>query len=155
LWPQRIAFNAIPQVGEVLATGATRGEWETERQTRRLLDLPDLPIIVNAVRIPVFYGLGLFVNVETERPIDRESGLDVLRQAPAIFLHEGESATASTPALAEAVGSEATHVGRVREDPTVPCGLSLWVAFDGLRAAGAVNAVQIAECLIAEIESRR
>lgn len=155
LWPQRIAFNVISQVGEVLTNGATGAEWEAERQTRRLLDLPDLPVTISVVRIPVFYGLGLVVNVETEQPIDSESARDVLRQAPGVLLHEGASGAASAPALAEAVGTEATHVGRVREDPTVPYGLSLWVAFDGVRAGGAINAVQIGECLLREIESRR
>jgi len=148
LWPQRIAFNVHSQVGDVIATGATNVEWEIEQQTRRLLDLPDLPIIVSVVRIPTLFGQGFVVNAETEQPLDPEAISLVLRQAPGIFLHEGPGEGAAAPALAEAVGSEATHVGRVRADPTAPYGISFWVAFDGQRKGMVVNAVQIAESLL-------
>jgi len=148
LWPQRIAFNVHSQVGDVIATGATDAEWDVEQQTRRLLDLPDLPIAVAAVRIPTLFGQGFLVNVETENPIDAESALEVLRQAPGILLHEGAGEGAAAPALAEAVASEATHVGRLRTDPTVPYGIAFWVAFDAQRKGTVGNAVQIAETLL-------
>jgi len=148
LWPQRIAFNVHSQVGDLVATGGTDEEWAVEQQTRRLLDLPDLPIAVAAVRIPTLFGQGFLVHVETENPIDAEAVRDALREAPGILLHEGAGEGAAAPSLAEAVGSEATHVGRVRTDPTVPYGVSLWVAFDAQRKGSVGNAVQIAESLL-------
>ena len=154
LWPVRIAFNLIPQVGDLGGTGATEREWQVQRQLRRILDLPDLPISVHVIRVPTFYGQGLVVSVETDDPIDTEMALQLFREAPGLFLHEGEREASNYPTLSDAVGSEATHVGRVREDPTVPCGLSFWLAIDGLRKGTTVNAVQIAECVVRELAKR-
>ncbi len=148
LWPQRIAFNLLPAVGELSATGASEREWQIQRQLRLVLDLPDLPIATHVVRVPTFYGHAMTVDAETDEPIDGESAAAVLRAAPGVHLHAGEASAASLPTLSEAVGSAATHVGRVREDPTVPCGLSLWLAVDGLRKGTTVNAAQIAECVL-------
>lgn len=154
LWQSRIAFNLIPQVGEFGGTGATDREWQVQRQLRRILDLPDLPVSVHAIRVPTFYGHGIVVDVETEEPVDTELALQLFRAAPGLLLHEGEREAANYPTLSEAVGSEATHIGRVREDPTVPCGLSFWLAIDGLRKGTTVNAAQIAECVARELRRR-
>ncbi len=144
VFPHRIAFNLIPQCGEFVSGGRTRGEWLIESQSRRVLALPDLPIAVTAVSVPTFFGQAAAVSIETERPFDAESARELLRQAPGVLLHEEKGFT-SYPTLVEVVGSDATHVGRVRDDPTVPYGVTLWVTIDGLRKGGAVNAVQIAE----------
>lgn len=144
VFPQRIAFNLIPQVGDFVSGGRTRGEWLVESQTRRVLDLPDLPIAVTSVCVPTFYGQAYVVHVETERPLDAVAAAAALRNAPGILLVDA-SLGAEYPTLADTMGSEATHVGRVRDDPTVPYGLALWVVVDGLRKGGAVTAVQIAE----------
>jgi aspartate-semialdehyde dehydrogenase len=144
VFPQRIAFNLIPQVGDFVSGGRTRGEWLIESQVRHLLALPDLPIAVSAVSVPTFFGQACVVNVETERPLEAAAARALLRQAPGVLLaeeHDGDS----YPTLADVIGSEATHVGRVRDDPTVPYGLALWIVIDGLRKGAAVNAVQIAE----------
>ena len=147
VFPQRIAFNLIPQVGDFVSGGRTRGEWLLESQIRRLLDLPDLPITVTSVYVPVFFGQTCSVNVETERPLDAAAARQLLRQAPGLLVAEGDD---GYPTLADVVGSEATHVGRVRDDPTVPFGLAAWTAIDGLRKGAAVNAVQIAELALRE-----
>lgn len=141
IFPHRIAFNLIPQVGDFAAGGRTRAEWEIERQTRQLLALADLPMIVSCVQVPTFYGQAYAVLVETERPLDLEGARALLRAAPGVLL-AGEDAY---PTLGDVIGSDATHVGRLRDDPTVPHGLALWVVIDGLRKGGATNAVQIAE----------
>lgn len=144
VFPQRIAFNLIPQVGDFVSGGRTRGEWLIESQLRRVLELPDLPITVAAVSVPTFFGQACAVHIETERPFDAEAARALLREAPGLLLAE-ENGADSYPTLSDVIGSEATHVGRVRDDPTVPYGLALWVAIDGLRKGAAVNAVQIAE----------
>src|SRR5690606_10709248 len=120
----------------------------------RVLDLPDLPVAVHAIRVPTFYGYGIVVDVETEEPIDTEAALELFGSAPGLLLHRGERDSANYPTLSDAVGSEATHIGRVREDATVPCGLSFWLAIDGLRKGTTVDAVQIAECVARELRRR-
>jgi aspartate-semialdehyde dehydrogenase len=146
VFPHRVAFNLIPRVGDELPGGRVRGEWDLEVQTRAVLGLPDLPLAVMSVQVPTFYGQGYAVSVETERPLDATAASDLLRAAPGVLLVEDSIG----PTLADVVGSEATQVGRLRDDPTVPYGLALWVTIDGLRKGAAVNAVQIAERALRE-----
>jgi aspartate-semialdehyde dehydrogenase len=141
IFPHRVAFNLIPQVDVFAAGGRTRAEWEIERQTRQLLGHADLPLVVTCVQVPTFYGQAYSVLVETERPIDLEGARAILRAAPGVLLADEDA----YPTLSDVIGSDATHVGRLREDPTVPHGFVLWVVIDGLRKGGATNAVQIAE----------
>jgi aspartate-semialdehyde dehydrogenase len=147
VFPQRMAFNLIPRVGDLLTAGKALGEWQIESQTRRLLALPDLPISVTSVRVPTFHGLGYTVNIETEAALDAAAAREVLRTSPGILLADEES-TSPYPTLVDALEIDATCVGRVRDDPTVPCGLNLWATIDGSRKGGAVNAVQIAELVV-------
>jgi aspartate-semialdehyde dehydrogenase len=147
VFPQRLAFNVIPQVGDFVSGGRTRGEWLLESHLRRVLDLPDLPIAATSVYVPAFFGQACAVQVETERPLDAAAARTLLRQAPGLLLTEGAD---DYPTLGDIIGSEATHVGRVRDDPTVPFGLALWLAIDGLRKGSAVNAVHIAERALRE-----
>lgn len=146
VFPRRLAFNLIPQVGDFAHGGRTRGEWELERQTRELLSLADLPLLVTAVHVPTFYGQAYSVQVETERALDADAARALLREAPGLVLAD----EADYPTLADVIGSDATHVGRLRDDPTVPYGLALWVAVDGIRKGAATNAVQIAELALRE-----
>jgi aspartate-semialdehyde dehydrogenase len=147
VFPQRIAFNLIPAVGDFLAGGRTRAEWLIESQLRHVLELPDLPITVTSVLTPTFFGQVCAAHVETEGPLDAVAATALLRHAPGLLLSDEPPAY---PTLAEVIGSEATHVGRVRDDLTVPYGLALWIAIDGLRKGAAVNAVQIAERALRE-----
>lgn len=141
VFPHRVAFNLIPHVGAPLVGGRTTAEWAVEVQARALLDLPDLPILVTSVSVPTFYGSAYLVQVETEQPLDSATARDLLRSAPGVLLSE----EGGYPTLVDVIGSEATLVGRVRDDHTVESGVVLWAAIDGLRKGGAVNAVQIAE----------
>jgi aspartate-semialdehyde dehydrogenase len=95
----------------------------------------------------VFHGQGYAVNVETEQALDAAAARDLLRGAPGIVLLD-DASSLTYPTLIDAMEGDATYVGRVRDDPTVPSGLHLWIAIDGARKGGAVNAVQIAELLI-------
>lgn len=147
VFPHRLAFNLIAQSGEFLPGGRTRGEWLVESHTRAALGLPDLPIAVTSVSVPVFFGHAAAVSIETERPLDADAATALLRQSPGVLLHDARGSE-SYPTLADVTESDATHVGRVRDDPTVPFGLALWIAIDTLRKGGVVNAVQIAERVI-------
>jgi aspartate-semialdehyde dehydrogenase len=99
------------------------------------------------VRVPVFIGHSEAVSIEFEEPITADEARDVLRNAPGcLVIDKHENGGYVTPY--EAAGEDATYISRVREDPTIDNGLMLWVVSDNLRKGAALNAVQIAECLI-------
>jgi aspartate-semialdehyde dehydrogenase len=148
VFPCRVAFNLIPQTGQLLNLGRTLGEWQVTFQTRRLLDLPDLSMTVTSVQVPTFYGHGYAVNLETQSAFDAASAVALLRQAPGILLVDDLLAATVYPTLIDAVEHQAICVGRVRDDASVACGLDLWVTVDGTRKGSATNAVQIAEILV-------
>ena len=143
---RRLAFNCVPQVGALEPGGSTTHELLVVEEFRKVLDLPGLGMSVTAVRVPIFFGSAFSVNVETESPLPAAEATTILRQAPGILLHDEPGASYPTPA--EVAGSDATHVGRVRDDPSAePPGLMLWIALDNVRKGTALNAVQIAEIL--------
>jgi len=99
------------------------------------------------VRVPVFVGHSEAVNVELESPLSAEEARAILDEAPGVVVVDRREAGGYiTPT--EAAGEYAVFVSRIREDPTVPHGLNLWVVSDNLRKGAALNAVQIAECLV-------
>jgi aspartate-semialdehyde dehydrogenase len=146
VFPQRIAFNVIPQVGELLAGGASRDEQLTVTAVRRLLNDPALILHVTRVRTPIFFGTALSVNIETAEKLSAADAREVLRAAPGIVLLDELDGTAY-PTPADAVGQDATQVGRIREDEFANA-IDLWIAIDNVRKGSAVNAVEIAELLI-------
>lgn len=146
VFPRRIAFNVIPQIGEALAGGISSHEQQTRTALRRLLDAPDLPVSVTRVRVPLFFGSGLAVNVETEARLTAAHARDVLHTAPGVLLQD-ELVAGEYPTPTDVVEQDATFVGRIREDEATNV-LDLWLAIDNLRKGSAVNAVQIAELLI-------
>jgi aspartate-semialdehyde dehydrogenase len=142
---KQIAFNVIPHIDEFMEDGATREEWKMRVETQKILD-PDVQVTATCVRVPVFVGHSEAINIEFEREISAEQAQEILREAPGIMLvDKREDGGYVTPV--EAVGEYATYVSRVREDPTVAYGLSLWCVSDNLRKGAALNAVQIAELL--------
>jgi aspartate-semialdehyde dehydrogenase len=145
---KQIAFNVIPHCDIFMNDGATKEEWKMAVETRKILD-PDIAVTATCVRVPVFIGHGEAINVEFERPLGEEKARAALRQAPGITVvdHRADEGYV-TPA--EAAGEDAVYVSRIRRDPTVPHGLSLWVVADNLRKGAALNAVQIAELLVKE-----
>jgi len=145
---RRIAFNCVPQVGAVEPGGATTHELMVTEETRKVLGDPSLALQVTAVRVPVFFGSAMSVLVETKEPLDAAAANEMLRAARGIMLHDAPGDPYPTPA--EVVGSEATHVGRIRDDPSSPQGIVLWVAFDNIRKGAALNAVETAEILVRE-----
>ena len=146
VFPQRIAFNMLPQVGEFLAGGASREERYTASALRRLLQAPALPVSVTRVRAPIFYGTVLVMNVETEHELTAAAAREILSTAPGVLVHD-DVAKCEYPTPANTVGQDATWVGRIRADESVNV-LDLCIAIDNIRKGAAVNAVQIAELLI-------
>jgi len=142
---KQIAFNVIPHIDSFLDDGSTKEEWKMVVETKKILD-PRIKVTATCVRVPVFVGHSEAVNVEFEDEISAAQAQEILREAPGIMLvDKREPGGYVTPV--ECVGDYATFVSRVREDPTVENGLSLWVVSDNLRKGAALNAVQIAELL--------
>ena len=145
VYPKQIAFNVIPQVDVFLEDGATKEEWKMVVETKKILD-PKIKLTATCVRVPVFVGHSEAVNVEFENEISADEAREILREAPGVLVvDKRENGGYVTPV--ECVGDYATYVSRIREDPTVENGLSLWVVSDNLRKGAALNAVQIAELL--------
>jgi aspartate-semialdehyde dehydrogenase len=146
IYPKRIAFNVIPQGGSWLDSGYTTEEWKMMVETQKILD-PDIQLTCTVVRVPVFIGHSESVNIEFEKPITAEKARNILREAPGVLVvDKREDGGYVTPV--ECAGEDATYVSRIRKDPTVEHGLNMWVVSDNLRKGAALNAVQIAECLI-------
>jgi aspartate-semialdehyde dehydrogenase len=150
VFPRRIAFNCIPQVDAFLEDGSTKEEAKVIAETRRVLHADDLPVAVTCVRVPTFYGHAVALTVETEAKLDAADARELLRAAPGIILCDA-STDIPYPTPADVGGTDAVYVGRVRQDPSHPHGLQLWVAADNVRKGAALNAVQIAELLTREL----
>jgi len=143
---KQIAFNVIPHIDVFLDSGLTKEEWKMAVETQKILD-PDIQLTATCVRVPVFIGHSEAVTIEFERPITAEAARNALRAAPGVLVvDKREDGGYATPL--ECAGEDATYVSRIRKDPTVEHGLSLWIVADNLRKGAATNAVQIAEALI-------
>jgi aspartate-semialdehyde dehydrogenase len=142
---KQIAFNVIPHIDVFLDDGSTKEEWKMVVETKKILD-PKIKLTATCVRVPVFVGHSEAVNIEFENEISADEARDILREAPGVMVVDKREAGGYVTPV-EAVGDYATYVSRIREDPTVENGLSIWVVSDNLRKGAALNAVQIAELL--------
>jgi len=142
---KQIAFNVIPHIDVFLDDGSTKEEWKMVVETKKILD-PAIRLSVTCVRVPVFVGHSEAVNIEFENELSADQAREILREAPGVMVvDKRENGGYVTPV--EAVGDYATYVSRIRDDPTLENGLSLWIVSDNLRKGAALNAVQIAELL--------
>ena len=145
---KQIAFNVIPHIDRFMDDGSTKEEWKMAVETRKILD-PDIRVMATCVRVPVFIGHAEAVHVEFAEPVSVGEARAVLRAAPGVVvLDEREDGGYVTPL--EAQGEDATFVSRIRRDATVEHGLAFWCVSDNLRKGAALNAVQIAETVVAQ-----
>ncbi|MGA7810213.1 aspartate-semialdehyde dehydrogenase [Bradyrhizobium sp.] len=145
-FPKRIAFNVIPEIDVFMEDGYTKEEWKMMMETKKILD-PKIKLTATCVRVPVFVGHSEAVTIEFENPISPDEARNILRNAPGcLVIDKHEPGGYVTPY--EAAGEDATYISRIRADPTVDNGLVLWCVSDNLRKGAALNAIQIAECLI-------
>ncbi|QNT77682.1 aspartate-semialdehyde dehydrogenase [Entomobacter blattae] len=144
---KQIAFNCIPHIDRFMEDGFTKEEWKMMVETKKILD-PDISVSATCVRVPVFIGHGESVNVEFEDPVDLALARKTLNASPGVILHDKREDGGYVTPL-ECVGEDASYVSRLRVDPTVKNGLSFWCVSDNLRKGAALNAIQIAEALIA------
>jgi len=145
-FPKRIAFNVIPQCDSFMEDGYTREEWKMVVEIKKILD-PKIKLTATCVRVPVFISHSEAVNIEFADPITPDEAREILRNAPGcLVIDSHEPGGYVTPY--EAAGEDATYISRIREDATVENGLAMWIVSDNLRKGAALNAIQIAECLI-------
>lgn len=145
-FPKQIAFNVIPQIGEFMDSGFTQEEFKMMAETQKILD-PAIQVVATCVRVPVFVGHSESVSVEFEGPVTAEQARGILRNAPGCQVIDKREDGAYVSPI-EAAGEDAVFISRVRKDPSVEFGLSMWIVADNLRKGAALNAVQIAEMLV-------
>ena len=140
-----IAYNVLPMAGSIVDDGLheTDEEQKLRHESRKILGLPDLRVSGICVRVPVFTGHSLAINVEFERSLTVERAREILAAAPGVELSD-------VPTPLQAAGQDPSYVGRIRQDPGVDDdrGLALFVSGDNLRKGAALNTVQIAELLL-------
>jgi aspartate-semialdehyde dehydrogenase len=146
VYPHRIAFNCLPQIGSFSPNGYTRAEMTLVNETRKIMEA-DIRTTATTVHVPVFYGHCESVNIETERKITLAMARELLKNAPGVKLMD-DPANEVYPMPVDAAGQDLALVGRIREDESVDNGLNLWIVADNIRKGAATNAVQIAEMLI-------
>src|SRR3954470_4951841 len=143
-----IAFNVLPLAGSLLddGSGETNEERKLRDETRKILDIPALPVSGTCVRVPVFTGHSLSLNAEFARPLPVGRANEILAAAPGVVLTD-------VPNPLDVAGRDPCYVGRLRLDPGVADGrgLALFVSSDNLRKGAALNAVQIAELVAATL----
>jgi aspartate-semialdehyde dehydrogenase len=140
-WAVPIAFNVVALNYRIVEDGYTEEEIKLRDESRKILEIPDLPVSGTCVRVPVYTGHSLSINAEFERELSVEHALELLQAAPGVVVTD-------VPDPLTATGRDPVFVGRVRRDPTVEHGLALFVAGDNLRKGAALNAIQIAELLL-------
>jgi len=138
-----IAFNVVPFAGSYVddGSGETDEEQKWRNEARKILGVPDLPVVCTCVRVPVFTGHSMSINAAFGRDLAPEEATALLRDAPGVRVVD-------IPTPLGSAGIDASLVGRIRRDPTMAHGLALFVSGDNLRKGAALNAVQIAEAML-------
>ncbi|MEX7469761.1 aspartate-semialdehyde dehydrogenase [Mycobacterium adipatum] len=143
-----IAFNVVPLAGALVddGSGETDEDQKLRNESRKILGIPELLVSGTCVRVPVFTGHSLSINAEFAQPLSAERARDLLAGAPGVTLVD-------VPTPLAAAGADDSLVGRIRQDPGVPDGrgLALFVSGDNLRKGAALNTIQIAELLAAQL----
>ena len=143
-----IAFNVVPLAGALVddGSGETDEDQKLRNESRKILGIPDLAVSGTCVRVPVFTGHSLSINAEFARPLSVQRARELLAEAPGVTLVD-------VPTPLAAAGIDESLVGRIRQDPGVPGGrgLALFICGDNLRKGAALNTIQIAELLTAEL----
>ena len=147
VYPYQIAFNLLPHIGSFTDGGECSEEVKIAKETRKILGLPSLRITATTVRVPVLRCHSEAINVELERPLKPNEARAALAAMPGVIVYDDPSKKLY-PMPLDATGKDEVYVGRVRQDDSVANGLNLWVVSDNLRKGAALNAVQIAECLV-------
>jgi aspartate-semialdehyde dehydrogenase len=148
-FPVQIAFNLIPHIDEFLDNGYTKEEMKLVWETRKILGDDSIEVNPTAVRVPVFYGHSEAVHIVTREKVTAEEARALLSSAPGVEVVDERRAGGYPTPVTHASGRDEVFVGRIREDLTHPRGLNLWIVSDNIRKGAALNAVQLAELVLA------
>lgn len=148
------AFNCIPHIDRFESNGYSREEMKVVWECRRILALPELPVSVTAVRVPVRIGHSASVHVRFERPVDADAAREALRRFPGIEVAD-DPAASRYPMPLDVAGRDSVVVGRIRADLADANGLVMWIVSDNLRKGAALNAIQIAERVVGSAAAAR
>ncbi|MEA5497722.1 aspartate-semialdehyde dehydrogenase [Limnoraphis robusta] len=149
IFPYPLAFNLFPHNSPLNESGYCQEEMKMVNETRKIFGVEDLRISATCVRVPVLRAHSEAINLEFDEPFSVAKALEVLSQAPGVELREDWQAN-YFPMPIDATGRDPVLVGRIRQDISHPCGLELWLSGDQVRKGAALNAVQIAELLVAK-----
>ncbi|PIE55451.1 MAG: aspartate-semialdehyde dehydrogenase [Dethiosulfovibrio peptidovorans] len=147
VYPHRIAFNAVPQVGTFDEDGVTDEEWKMVNESRKIMGVPDLSVDCTCTRVPVMRGHSLSITAQFDQAISPDQAREILGSAPGVILRDDPHSSVY-PLAISAARTDPVYVGRIRASQFLENGLSLWVASDNIRKGAALNAVQIAELLV-------
>jgi len=147
VYPYQIAFNLLPHIGSFTEGGDCSEEVKIIQETRKILEAPTLRVSATTVRVPLLRCHSEAINVELERPLKPNEARAVLAAMPGVLIYDDPSKKLY-PMPLDASGRDEVFVGRIREDASIGNGLNLWVVSDNLRKGAALNAIQIAECLV-------
>jgi len=147
VYPHQIAFNVLPEIDVFLDNGYTKEEWKLVEETRKIMHADEIAISATCVRVPVFTGHSMAVNIEFSQPMSPEEARRILAQAPGVKVID-DPVISLYPQPWSATGTDEVFVGRIRRDESHPNGLVMWIVADNLRKGAALNAVQIAEEMI-------
>jgi len=145
----QLAFNVIPHIDVFEAGGYTKEEWKMVRETKKIMGDDSIEVTATCVRVPVFFSHSESVNIQTKRKLTVEEARALLQSAPGVTLVD-DLANLRYPMPVDAAHTDDTFVGRIREDFSIDNGLNLWIVADNIRKGAALNAVQIAERLVAD-----
>ena len=149
VYPHQIAFNVLPEIDVFFDDGYTREEWKMIRETRKIFHDESIAVSATCVRVPVFAGHSEAIHVEFSNPMSPEEARNILVTAPGVRVLD-DTSISLYPHPWAAAGTDNVFVGRIRRDASHPNGLAMWVVADNLRKGAALNAVQIAERLVAK-----
>ena len=144
-WSKAIAGNVIPMAGSIKESGYTSEEEKLVHETHKILHDDSIRVTATCVRVPVFVGHALSVNVSFKENVDAEQVAKILSDAKGVILDSSVGHESAMPTPLETAGGDGVHVGRIRDDKTQANTIDLWVTGDNLRKGAALNAVEIAE----------
>ena len=147
VYPYQIAFNLLPHIGSFNEQGDCSEEVKIANETRKILGSPTLRVTATTVRVPVLRCHSEAINVELNAPLKPNEARAAWAAMPGVIVYDDPNRKLY-PMPLDATGKDEVYIGRIREDPSVTNGLNLWVVSDNLRKGAALNAVQIAECLV-------
>lgn len=147
--PYPIAFNLFPHNSPLNDRGYCEEEMKMVNETRKIFNAPELRVSSTCVRVPILRAHSEAINLEFDRPFDVERAREIVAKAPGVKLVEDWQSN-YFPMPIDATGQDPVLVGRIRQDISHECGLELWLCGDQIRKGAALNAVQIAELLLAK-----